>query len=253
MSEVKVHILFGFREGPWGGSNQFLRALRDELRVTGHWADFPDLADVILFDSFNSTHEVIRWKRRLTQATFVQRIDGPISRYRGRDQYLDRLVYVLANKIADGVVFQSEFSLQANLTMGMTAPRLKTVILNAPQAIFHRRSSNRTTDCRVRIIVVSWSENRNKGFDVLEYLDHNLDFSRYALTFVGNSPTQFRNVLQLPPQAPEDLSELLPEYDIFLAPSRNDPCSNALAEALAAGLPALGLRSGGHPELMKKC
>ncbi|MFH1634449.1 MAG: glycosyltransferase family 1 protein, partial [Chloroflexota bacterium] len=30
----------------------------------------------------------------------------------------------------------------------------------------------------------------------------------------------------------------------------NDPCSNALIEALACGLPALYLNDGGHPELV---
>jgi glycosyltransferase involved in cell wall biosynthesis len=37
---------------------------------------------------------------------------------------------------------------------------------------------------------------------------------------------------------------------VFVAASRDDPCSNALLEALACGLPAAYLRSGGHPELV---
>ena len=32
--------------------------------------------------------------------------------------------------------------------------------------------------------------------------------------------------------------------------SRNDPCSNSLIEALSCGLPAIYLKSGGHPELV---
>jgi glycosyltransferase involved in cell wall biosynthesis len=39
-------------------------------------------------------------------------------------------------------------------------------------------------------------------------------------------------------------------HDVYLAPSRDDPCSNALLEALACGLPAAFRRSGGHPELV---
>jgi glycosyltransferase involved in cell wall biosynthesis len=41
-----------------------------------------------------------------------------------------------------------------------------------------------------------------------------------------------------------------PRQHVYLAPSRDDPCSNALLEALACGLPAAYLRSGGHPELV---
>jgi glycosyltransferase involved in cell wall biosynthesis len=40
------------------------------------------------------------------------------------------------------------------------------------------------------------------------------------------------------------------EHDVYLAASRDDPCSNALIEALSCGLPAAYRRSGGHPELV---
>ena len=40
--------------------------------------------------------------------------------------------------------------------------------------------------------------------------------------------------------------------DIYITASKNDPCSNALLEGLACGLPALYLNSGAHSELVKK-
>jgi glycosyltransferase involved in cell wall biosynthesis len=46
------------------------------------------------------------------------------------------------------------------------------------------------------------------------------------------------------------VADLLRAHDLYLAPSRDDPCSNALLEALACGLPAVYLDSGGHPELV---
>ena len=52
------------------------------------------------------------------------------------------------------------------------------------------------------------------------------------------------------PVASEEVARLLREHDVYLAPSRDDPCSNALLEALACGLPAAFLDSGGHPELV---
>ena len=48
----------------------------------------------------------------------------------------------------------------------------------------------------------------------------------------------------------EELADLLRTQDIYLAASLNDPCSNALLEALACGLPAAFAASGGHPELV---
>ena len=40
------------------------------------------------------------------------------------------------------------------------------------------------------------------------------------------------------------------QHDVYITASKNDPCSNALIEALACGLPALYLNDGGHPELV---
>jgi glycosyltransferase involved in cell wall biosynthesis len=47
------------------------------------------------------------------------------------------------------------------------------------------------------------------------------------------------------------LAGLLKEHDIYVTASQNDPCSNALVEALACGLPAVYLHDGGHPELVE--
>jgi glycosyltransferase involved in cell wall biosynthesis len=46
------------------------------------------------------------------------------------------------------------------------------------------------------------------------------------------------------------VADVLRAHDVYLAPSIDDPCSNALLEALACGLPAVFRRSGGHPELV---
>jgi len=251
MTLPKCHILFQFREGPWGGSNQFLTGLRDRWQAGGCWAQRPEQADVILFDSFNEAQEVIAWKRRLPDVPFVHRIDGPISIYRGADRHLDRLIHAMSAEIADGVVFQSQYSRQQNLALGMAPPPLAQVIVNAAQdKHFSPAAAPPAPDGRIRIIASSWSAHWNKGFDVYSYLDQHLDFSRYAMTFVGNSPLRFKHITQLPPQDRAGLAALLRQHDIFLTASRSDPCSNSVLEALACGLPVAALNSGGHPELV---
>jgi glycosyltransferase involved in cell wall biosynthesis len=92
--------------------------------------------------------------------------------------------------------------------------------------------------------------NPRKGGDILEWVDAHLDHDRYEVTFAGQTDVRFERVRVLAPLASEPLAEVLRTQDVYLAASRDDPCSNALLEALACGLPAAYLRSGGHPELV---
>ena len=100
------------------------------------------------------------------------------------------------------------------------------------------------------MIATSWSDNVRKGAETLSWLDRNLDFNRYELTFVGRAPVRFERIRVVGPVASTEVARLLGRHDLYLAPSRDDPCSNALLEALACGLPAAYLESGGHPELV---
>ena len=70
------------------------------------------------------------------------------------------------------------------------------------------------------------------------------------MTFAGRTRQRFERIRVVGPIPSVPLAELLRAHDVYLAPSRDDPCSNALLEALACGLPAAFLRSGGHPELV---
>src|SRR4029078_3750410 len=63
-------------------------------------------------------------------------------------------------------------------------------------------------------------------------------------------PLRFERVRSVGPLDSNALADLLRTQDVYVAPSRDDPCSHALLEALACGLPAAYRRSGGHPELV---
>ena len=48
------------------------------------------------------------------------------------------------------------------------------------------------------------------------------------------------------------VNEKLQAADLFIIPSTNEPCSVALMEALALGLPAIATRSGGNVDILQE-
>jgi glycosyltransferase involved in cell wall biosynthesis len=77
-----------------------------------------------------------------------------------------------------------------------------------------------------------------------------MDFDKYEFTFVGRSPIKWKNINNLGLKGPYEIEDILSDHDIFITASKNDPCSNALIEAMSVGLPVLALNSGGHPEIV---
>lgn len=248
---MRVNILFEFKEGPWGGGNQFLKALKDAFAELGVYANKPEEADCILFNSHHMFDEIIQIKKQYKEKIFIHRIDGPIFFIRNRDLYIDKKIFCFNEAIADATVFQSKWSLKKCESLGYKKKEFETVIYNAPDIkIFNDIGSQGKIVNKVKIIATSWSDNIRKGFNMYKYLDENLDFNKYSVTFVGNSPFQFNNIKMIPPVNSYELSKILRQHNIYLTASMNDPCSNALIEALNCGLPAVVLNDGGHPELI---
>lgn len=245
-----VAVFHEFHRPPYGGGNQFLLALVGELRRRGLTVETNRLSGATpacLFNSFNFDFTRLRRFAR-DEVQMVHRVDGPIGVYRGFDDGTDRRV-VAINELADISILQSRFSLEKHRELGLEL-RNPVVVHNAVDpAIFHP-PAERSPSERLRIITTSWSSNPRKGGDVLEWLDRNLDFDSYEVTFAGNTERRFARVRVVAPLASEPLADLLRAHDVFFAPSHDDPCSNALLEGLACGLPAAFRRSGGHPELV---
>src|SRR3989339_667991 len=97
---LKIHIVFKFKNGPWGGGNQFLKALCDEFKKNGIYEDDPAKADAILFNSHHKLKEVLKLKFKYPQKKFIHRIDGPIFLIRGKDFTIDKAIFDFSKKIA---------------------------------------------------------------------------------------------------------------------------------------------------------
>jgi glycosyltransferase involved in cell wall biosynthesis len=242
-----------FAPPPTGGGHQFLRALVAELERRGLTVELNTISGgttTCLFNSFNFDFRRLRRFAR-DDARFVHRVDGPISTYRGFDDGTDSRIAEVNAARADATIVQSRYSLDAHRSLGIELVEPRVISNTVDPAVFHPPAVREPlAGRRVRVIATSWSDNPNKGADVLTWLDRNLDHQRFELTFAGRTADVFEHVRVLGPVPTAPLAHELRRSDVYLAPSRNDPCSNALLEALASGLPAVFRASGGHPELV---
>jgi len=255
MADLKINILFRFHEGAWGGGNQFLKALKKEFMEKGIYEKDPRKANCILFNSHHNIMDVMKLKRKCKNKIFIHRIDGPLFLLRQTNPKDDLMIYSANNLIADGTIFQSQWSRKKNYALGLKKNNFETVLMNSvDKDIFFplKRKECEFDKTKCNLIATSWSPSPTKGFDLYNYLDSNLDFEKYSMTFVGNSPIQFNRITHIKPVPSKELANLLRESDIYITGSRNDPCSNSLIEALSCGLPCVALNGGGHPELLKK-
>jgi glycosyltransferase involved in cell wall biosynthesis len=242
-----------FAPPPTGGGHQFLRALVSELERRGLAVEVNRISSatpVCLFNSFNFD---FRRLRRLARpgCRMVHRVDGPIGVYRGFDDGTDARIQEINLELADATVVQSAFSLEAHRTLGIDLRDPRVIHNTVDATIFHPPGEREPlAGRRVRVIATSWSDNPNKGAEAFAWLDEKLNWDRFELTFAGRSPERFSRIRSIGPLASAELANELRGHDLYVAASRNDPCSNALLEALACGLPAAYRASGGHPELV---
>ena len=246
--QSKINIVWNVKTGPYGGGNQFLSRLKDQFVSMGLYAEEQD-ADIFLFNSHHEVTRVRQLRQLYPNKIFVHRVDGPMRLYNKKSDTRDDIV-VDINKCADAVVFQSTWSQQFNLKTYPALLHKPNVVVHNGCDIEREKREKRERSDKIRLVAASISDNINKGYDIYSYLDKSLDFSRYDFTFIGRSPVQWKNIKDVGVKTPSEVIDIFVNSDIFITASKNDPCSNSLIEALAVGLPSLGLESGGHPELI---
>ncbi len=251
---MKICILFKSVSSPAGGGNQFLKYLKNYLQSIGTYEEDCSLADVILFNSHHHITEVAKLKLKFPDKVFVHRIDGPMKIYNSPSDKRDDMVFSANKLLADATIFQSNWSQQKNHELKLSEKSFETVIHNATdEEVFNRNGRLQFSVTRkIKLIAASWSANWNKGFKTYKWLDENLDFSKYQMTFIGNSPIKFKNIQHLLPLNSSRLAEKFKQDDIFIFASPIEACSNLLLEALHCGLPAIAPNSSSNPEIVAK-
>lgn len=252
--QFRVGLWHKFVAPPYGGGNQFMLALRNALRRRGVAVvenELRDDVDVYLLNSVHFDIEQFMAFAGRHRLRAVHRIDGPIHLIRGFDREKDELCFELNKRFAAATVLQSTWTYQRIAEMSYQ-PVKPVIIRNAVDpSIFHPRGRvNVEPGRKLRLIATSWSNNVRKGGPIYQWLEEHLDWERFEFTFVGNVSAPFKRAKSIPAVGSEELARILRQHDIYITASQNDPCSNAVIEALACGLPVLYRNDGGHPELV---
>ena len=239
-----------FKSGPWGGGNQFLKALKEKLIEKKVYSDHPESSNIAIFNSHHNIKNVIKYKNKYSEKLLIHRVDGPMS-YRGKSgKNLDKKIFYINSKISDGTIFQSKWSKKENLLNGMKVCENSIVIHNAPNPKIFFPSKQNKNNKKIKLVATSWSNNHNKGFDIYHLLDNNLDFNLYDMTFIGKTDKPFKNITMLDPRSSNDLAEKIRNHDIFVFASKIEACSNSLLEAIHCGLPAVVRNASSNPEVL---
>lgn len=254
--DKKINILYQFKDGPFGGANQFLKGLKVKLINKGLYENNTFDADIIVINSSPSSFtkslkSLIKIAFKFPEKFIVNRIDGPVGLIRSSGIEYDKSFMLFSKYFCDGIIYQSSWSRNKLLDLNITPKISETIILNgSDSSLFNTlgRDKFKSSD-KIKIIASSWSENMNKGFNTYKWLDENLNFHRYEMTFVGNSPLSFKNIKILPPKSSQTLVNFLKKSDIYITSSQNDPCSNSLIEAISCGVIPISLNDGGHSEI----
>ena len=258
MIKPKVHIAVDFVDGPWGGGNQFLKALYKSLQKRGIEvstdSDFD--AEVVLINSFNSKSidRIDNWKK--DGKKIVHRIDGPIQLVRGKDKEKDDFIFEI-NKKADWTIFQSRWSCKENKRLGWRGSNHCVILNGTDLDIFTPKLRQDPTSIRsTKVIGSSWSTNPKKGLQFWIDLDTDLGWRQMMgqsvpiVTFVGRVDYHFRNIKHVKAVSSKELADLYDQHHVYVHPTIDEPCSNALIEAQACGLPTIVNDSGSNSEVL---
>jgi len=253
-----VSILADIKKPPWGGANQFLLALSKQLsankiKVVNNYVG-PKTKNYILHARGFNKQLLMSKSFSRKNKTIIHRIDGPIHIVRGLDSHKikDDECFEINNKYATTTVLQSKWSADQIKACGYD-PINPLIIPNAVDPLIFNtdRRIKFDPERKIKLISTSWSDNPKKGGSFYKWIDENLNPDLYEYTHVGNLSEQIEHFEHIPPTGSTKLASILKNHDIYITASKDDPSSNALLEALACGLPALYLNSGGNPEIVK--
>ena len=263
MNNLKISINVQNKEGPWGGGNLFITNLKNYLESKGNKVIFDlfdeDIDIILIIDPRMLSESVIYsikdiqfYKRSInSECKVIHRINECDERKGtlGINKY-----YIEANKIADYTVFVSEWLKNTFIKSGFSSKNNEVIMSGSDSEIFNddgRLFWDGTEP--LKIVTHHWGNDLNKGFDIYQYLDENIQKkfkNKIEFTYIGNTNNniEFKSTNVIQPKSGIELANLIKKNHIYLTASINEPSGNHHIEGAQCGLPIIYRESGGIPE-----
>ena len=104
---MKINILYQFTDNPWGGGNQFLKAIKKKFVKRNIYTNKISNANVAIVNSHQIPVQFFFIYLLKKNFKIIHKIDGPISLTRNsKFKYIDKTIHLFSKTFADGIVFQ---------------------------------------------------------------------------------------------------------------------------------------------------
>lgn len=267
---IRIHFTYQHTDKPWGGANNFICSLRNEL-IRGdnfRFADFPDgNCDVIFMNQLGTgpsgggkiltMKEVKRFRaqgcRLVVRAVNLNLHAFPLGpRNLTLGWWRDSQTIALLN-FADVVIFQSEYQRKFFVQAGYCGSKYVVIHNGAPPEFWVQQPATPTLSGPLRLISSTSSSRETKRHDLIARLSQCDDVE---ISHLGAWPEGLDacRVQLLGMQPRERMIEAMASCHYFLHTAIKDPCPNAVFEAVCAGLPVIynpGL--GSSAEIVGSC
>ena len=258
-----------------GGMASFRLKFEDGLQARGIQVthDLDQNSDAILLIA-GSRQLLSLWKARRRGVRLVQRLDGlnwvhrvrwSGFRYHLRGEYGNAMMAFLRARLADRVIYQSEFVRNWWQAWHGEASAPGRVILNGVDLKIYSpdgRSTAAASDRRYRILLIegSLAGGLNTGlFHVSQLAEMLAPRFPVEIVVAGQVDNRTRHRIQKATSVPVEflgviersrIPELARSASLLYSAEINPPCPNSVIEALACGLPVLGFDTGSLGELV---
>ena len=256
MSKRKILINRKPVEGPWGGGNNFVRALHEYSFKNGYVPvnQFQEDIDLIFmidprYDELGiSANEIAQYKSYKPDTKVVYRINECDAR-KGLVGDIDPVIQS-CSQITDLCVFISDWIKDYHVKNQWGCTNNAVIYSGTNKS--HFRATEKINNGKINLVTHHWSDNPLKGHDIYQKIDEWLvDNPEFTFTYIGRSHGELNNSTMIPPTFGQDLGDLLSSYDVYISASRFDPGPNHIIESLACEIPTYAhTESGGAVEMV---